>query len=133
MQLLKQWAIALGFSTEPALQGVWERTGDHFAGCRIEIRSEGPQWRGTLIQILEKMEKFGWRTGDEKWIDIERHAVGRYTLRDLYKVLNTNTGGVSEFYRETLLDFVSDDEISVSPELKEDEPRSQTWRRIGNV
>ncbi len=130
MQLLKQWAIAFGFAAEPALQGVWERTGDHFAGCRIEIRPEGNRWRGTLIQVLEKMEKFGWRIGDEKWVDIERRTVGRYTLRDLYKVLNTNTGKVSEFYKETLLDFVSDNEISVSPELREDEPRSQTWRRI---
>ena len=130
MQLLKQWAIAFGFAAEPDLQGIWERTGDHFAGCRIEIRPERTRWRGTLIQVLEKMEKFGWRIGDEKWIDIERRAVGRYTLRDLYKVLDTNTGKVSEFYKETLLDFVSDNEISVSPELREDEPRSQTWRRI---
>ena len=130
MQLLKQWAIAFGFAAEPDLQGTWERTGDHFAGCRIEIRLEGNRWRGTLIQVLEKMEKFGWRIGDEKWIDIERRAVGRYSLRDLYKVLDTNTGKVSAFYKETLLDFVSDNEISVSPELREDMPRSQTWRRI---
>ena len=133
MQLLKQWAIALGFTDEPGLQGVWERTGDHFAGCRIEIRSEDNRWRGRLIRILEKMEKFGWQTGDEKWIDIERLAVGHYRLRDLYKVLNTDTGHVSEFYKESLLDFLSDNEITISPELKEDEPRSQTWKRIDSA
>jgi hypothetical protein len=97
------------FSGEGSLEGRWERVGDRFAGCVIEVEPEknGTQnLRGRIVHLPPSMATAGWIVGDIKWQSIQPAAKGTWKLDDLRKHFETQTGRVIKMdfqpYRATL-------------------------------
>lgn len=126
--------LAFLFPAGAALEGRWERTGDAFAGCTIEVEqaTDGTgNLRGRILALPEPMARAGWLVGDIKWHSIRPCAQGTWQLGDLRKHFETQTGRVVKVdfqnYRATpgsggLLRL----HTGILPFFP-----AQTWRRVG--
>jgi len=85
------------FPEDAPLQGRWERIGDRFAGCIIEVEPEKngtTHLRGRILALPAAMSTAGWIVGDIKWHDIRPAGKGVWELNDLRKHFETQTGRV---------------------------------------
>jgi hypothetical protein len=131
MRFLRQLFYLLGIIKEPALVGLWERIGDDFAGCRLRIEFDGPNLNGRIVQLPDHMEKYGWRHDDAKWMHIQRQAVCRYRLYELYKVLSSRTKPARNLYYHSRLLIQSNSELTIIPP-DETGGRKNRWRRVND-
>ncbi len=65
------------------LAGVWERSGDDFAGMRIEFRQVGDDWYGFLTAVPVEARKGVWREGQIKLRSPRAHNDGSFELLSL--------------------------------------------------
>lgn len=128
MSIARTIGILLGMRREPSLEGVWERRGDAFAGCRVEVAPAAAGLRGIIVHVPDRMLEFGWLTGDAKWTSILRAGPCLYRLDDLHKVVDRESGKVSAFYRSATLRLADDDLAELRTLDRPD--RAQEWRRI---
>jgi hypothetical protein len=131
MRFIRQLFYSLGILKEPTLIGLWERTGDDFAGCRIRIQFDGPNLNGRIVQLPDHMQKFGWQQDDTKWMHIQREAVCRYQLRELYKVLSRQTKKARNLYHHSRLLIRSKKDLMIIP-LDASGGRKNRWRRVND-
>src|SRR3990167_6922068 len=71
------------------LEGIWERVGDNFAGCLIQVEWEEGELVGKIIAMNSEMLLYGWAVGDKKWRHIEGDAHNGWHLMDLRKQYDT--------------------------------------------
>ncbi|MGD9007519.1 MAG: hypothetical protein PVG41_06345 [Desulfobacteraceae bacterium] len=131
MRFLRQLFYLLGMLKEPALMGVWERIGDDFAGCRLRIEFDGPNLNGRIVRLPDHMEKYGWRKDDAKWMHIQRQAVCKYQLQELYKVLSSRTKPARNLYYQSRLLIQSKNELMIIPPDASG-GRKNRWRRLND-
>jgi len=75
-------------------EGLWERMGDHFAGCVLRVEKVGTELAGRIAVLPEAMAKAGWEVGDLKWRNITRTAEGGWKMQDLRKHYDTRKASV---------------------------------------
>ncbi|MGD8847654.1 MAG: hypothetical protein PVI54_19190 [Desulfobacteraceae bacterium] len=131
MRFTRQLFYSLGILKEPTLVGIWERTGDDFSGCRLRIEYDGPNLNGRIVRLPDHMAKFGWQQDDAKWIHIQRQAVCRYQLEELYKVLSSRTKPARNLYHRSKLLIQSNVELMIIPP-KVSGGRKNRWRRVND-
>jgi hypothetical protein len=131
MRFLRQLFYILGIFKEPTLIGVWERIGDDFAGCRLRIEFDGPNLNGRIVRLPDHMEKYGWHHDDAKWIQIQKQAVCRYRLLELYKVISSQSAPARNLYYQSRLLVQSNNDIMIIPPDGSG-GRKNRWRRINN-
>ena len=121
-------ALALRMSgTRCVLPGRWERQGDAFAGCIIEIPKASGPMVGTIRICPSGMKEFGWREGDLKWKEITESKPNHFDILDLHKEYDRDSRIVLRTsYARAELFFVSEDTFIVSHRST-----YQTWRRVG--
>lgn len=79
------------------LEGCWERVGDRFAGCVMEVEPEKNgtgALHGRIVSLPAAMSSAGWILGDIKWHSILPAGRGVWALNDLRKHFETQTGRV---------------------------------------
>ena len=109
---------------------MWERTGDHFAGCLILVEPVDGQWQGRITYLPTGMSNYGWKVGDIKWRDIRKLRWQTYSLMDLHKQINPETFELQKSnYQEVRLRMVSGSELVVSPAAGAVGSRSTRWQR----
>jgi hypothetical protein len=70
---------------EDSPEGLWQRTGDRFAGCVLRVEKTGAELVG----------RAGWVEGDLKWRNLVRNARGDWRMQDLRKHYDTRTATVT--------------------------------------
>ena len=68
--------------------GVWVRTGDSFAGMKVEVKKIGDVTNGTIIYCPNSMKRSGFINGDIKWKGILQIEGNNYEYTDLMKKVN---------------------------------------------
>lgn len=114
----------------PPVSGLWERTGDDFAGCVVIVEPVGKQLQGRITEVPAAMRNVGWVVGDVKWKSIHTAGRNRYRLMDLFKSYDTsNTRLLQSRYQPARLHFYSDKRFYVVPD---EAPQGSTtyWLRI---
>jgi hypothetical protein len=111
----------------PPLEGIWERIGDDFAGCRIVIRDLDQG--GLLVNLAPRMREVGWQVGDRKWQAFHRRTLRLWEFEDLYKEYDLRTQAVHASYHPSQIIFVGPDSLETRHPGR---PR-QKWLRVGRI
>jgi hypothetical protein len=80
---------------EDSPEGLWQRTGDRFAGCVLRVEKAGSELVGRIVVLPESMARAGWVEGDLKWRNLVRNARGDWRMQDLRKHYDTRTATVT--------------------------------------
>lgn len=131
MSLLDRFA---GFTyaltgSAPRLAGIWQRTGDNFAGCTVAISAgDGQVMNGFVTALPIAMQRCGWKIGDKKWTDFEPRGRTTWAVYDLAIEFNIERQAVANHaYVAATIDFVSDDRFT----LNSHRFSSIKWVRVG--
>ena len=126
---IRSFGYSLAGST-PELIGVWERTGDNFAGCTVVISNSNEGFSGYVTSVPPAMQRCGWLVGDKKWINFHSRSRTSWTVSDLAKQYDIERLVVTDaVYTKAPLNFVADDCFG----LKSDRHTSTTWIRAGQL
>jgi hypothetical protein len=79
---------------DTGIEGLWQREGDHFAGCVLRVEKLDTELVGRIAVLPETMARAGWIKGDLKWRNITRDSQGAWRLQDLRKHYDTRTATV---------------------------------------
>lgn len=80
---------------EESPEGLWMRTGDHFAGGVLRVETLGTELVGRLVVLPDSMRRAGWVEGDLKWRNISQERSGGWRMQDLRKHYDTRTATVA--------------------------------------
>lgn len=80
---------------EESPEGLWMRTGDHFAGCVLRVEKLGTELVGRLVVLPGPMLHAGWVEGDLKWRNISQEPSGGWRMQDLRKHYDTRSATVT--------------------------------------
>ncbi len=82
------------FPSNTSPEGLWQRTGDTFAGCVLRVEHIGTELAGRIAVLPDSMANAGWQVGDLKWRNITRAADGAWRMQDLRKHYDTRKASV---------------------------------------
>jgi hypothetical protein len=82
------------FGGRSSPEGLWERTGDKFAGCVLRVVEMDGELVGKIAILPESMSRAGWHVGDLKWRNIKRVDSKQWQLQDLRMHYDTRKASV---------------------------------------
>ena len=113
----------------PKLQGLWQRVGDDFAGCCVQLATVGETTRGYIAELPDIMAARGWRLGDIKWASFQQRNPASHRFMDLFKQFDVQTGEVTDsFYKPANLYFYKDTRLFIYAD-DSNVPKT-VWERI---
>jgi len=111
------------------LTGIWERTGDDFAGAQIKVFKTGSSFKGKIIFATQSMIDGCFGVGEIKWMNIIKAGKDYYEMDDLAKSPDCNS-----WYAYKYIEFADDTHITITA-MTTDKTTSgnfQTWTKISD-